>query len=261
MQLPLSVHPVSEAAADLSASSSARPLSSVRPGTPKAASPSASRVLGWRRRALLLLPPGFGEGLPPLEAQAALAMALAPMALPGGGGWKLNGLEADLGGQSLSPLQSLRSMSPGVSPSMTAGEVAEMRLVPAAAGGGEGGVTLGAPSSLGVRPPGGAWPALADVATAATLGLVRPTALVGQLPPELQVRVSSQQLVWGLVSKLSTLSKRNMHSPLISSLSCFPWLPHVSHISPTCLPHVSHISPTWLPHVSHMAPTWLPHGS
>lgn len=50
-------------------------------------------TFGWRRRALLLLRPGLldsGSGWSPLELQAMIAGAMAPMCLPGGGGWRLN---------------------------------------------------------------------------------------------------------------------------------------------------------------------------
>ena len=186
MQLPLSLSPLPEATSGSGSGSGSRARPpSARPGTPATAgssSTSSGSLLGWRRRALLLLPPGRLEDLPPLEAQAAMAMALAPMALPGGGGWALS-----LGQSSAwsSPSGGGKpSTMPGISPSMTAGEAAEARM------GASSSPSLG-PSAASQRPVGGAWPAVADVATAAALGLVLPAAFVGQLPPELQVWVGS----------------------------------------------------------------------
>ncbi|GAX82041.1 hypothetical protein CEUSTIGMA_g9469.t1 [Chlamydomonas eustigma] len=185
VQLPHSLTPVAEIEPQLPASV-LRHTSPSRPGSPDQAQYRAGGggpQLSWRRRALVLLRPGLLSLSPPLEAQALLAMALAPMALPGGGGWRMS--LVGHGSSSTSSPPEHRSVS---------------QQVPAAArleGGRDQGTHLPEwtwPSpAAGEAVPSGAvhgalWPAVADVATAASLGVVRPEAMAAQLPLELQVK-------------------------------------------------------------------------
>ena len=144
LQLPLSLDQIpGEMPAGLSGARGAHSVSTGSTG-------GGSVLLGWKRKAVLLVPPGLLERLPLPEVQAILALALAPMALPGGGGWRLDVdhsvASTSRGGDSSPPVAS-------------------------------------DPAACAAPGP----PALADVATAATLGTVCPSALVEQLPPELRV--------------------------------------------------------------------------
>jgi hypothetical protein len=194
LQLPHSLTPVAEIEPQLTTSGLRHGSSSSQP-----VSPDQIRVggggpqLGWRRRALVLLKPGLLASSPPLEAKALLAMALAPMALPGGGGWKLSLLGHSSSNTSSSPERR------NVTKQATATEQVE---------GNEGGRNQSPPRPMWTPPTSAAgeaaaaaaaaaqeasWPAVADVATAATLGVVRAEAMSAQLPLELQVQTWLQQ--------------------------------------------------------------------
>jgi len=95
---------------------------------------------GWRRRAVVLLRPGLLFELTPLEVQAVLALALGPMCLPGGGGWKLD-LLSQTGASG--PSNSMESYNRS---------------------------------------------ALADIVTAVGVSMIKPLAMRGQQPKQLQVK-------------------------------------------------------------------------
>lgn len=134
---------------------------------------------GWRRRAVLLLQPGMaamvesggtvplvgtggGTLLPmysPREVQALLAMALAPMVLPGGGGWRVGEQQQQQQGVTTGVMVNGTDMVTG------------------------GSSKVGAGSSSGSNGL-----AVADAVTAVALADVAPSALMGRLPLQLAAR-------------------------------------------------------------------------
>eukprot|EP00798_Chlamydomonas_sp_ICE-L_P023488 gene23488-17307_t len=102
----------------------------------------------WKRVPLVLLAPGVLDALEGLEAEALMAMALAPMCLPGGGGWRMN-----LG---------LKSADKGGTTGQTGFQGGQLEPVVNCA--------------------------LADVVTTISLHTVNPSVVVGQLPSQLQMK-------------------------------------------------------------------------
>lgn len=149
---------------------------------------------GWRRRGVLLVKPGVAEALEAAgqqqqqqvwgssntgmlfsgrELQAALAMALAPMCLPGGGGWRLAGTSSTSSAPGVGGAAATLSSGPGgISSNVGAGGAAAV---------GPSSVTEGN-AGLG---PGGVL-AAADAVTAVTLADLAPQVLFARMPVQLR---------------------------------------------------------------------------
>lgn len=140
---------------------------------------------GWRRSALLLLRPGLMAEMRPAEVQAVLAAALAPMCLPGGGGWRLDLLQQGRGGDGGGSSGGGSSAQPSSPSKAAAGAQGPPSPAHAATG-----YTGGGGSSGGVAgaSDGGVRLSVADAVTASNLGDLLPSALLRHLPRQQQVK-------------------------------------------------------------------------
>ncbi|GLC53915.1 hypothetical protein PLESTB_000803500 [Pleodorina starrii] len=166
-----------------------------------AAAPSAAAG-GWRRRAVLLLTPGlvaaaapaaFGVGpgsgsgspLDGEELQALLGAALAPIAMPGGAGWRFD-VQSGTGGSATSGTSGGSGVVGAAGSGGGAGGPGSVAAPGASSASGPASASTAAASAAAGSPP--TLLSAAEVITAVNVAALKPRAVTSVLPSQLQFK-------------------------------------------------------------------------